>query len=155
MSNKVKVVDIKCKAHFQNSIGSVGMPKITMYIDELIDDKFILTDSGSWYHHGGKQLKSISDCIEISGSRFMYEGEVHPCSGYEPTIDFDNDEVSFSLLVDITNSKTKDSVCVYLRFITPIANNIEIAKYQKYLDEYNLKLSENERKADEFFNLFK
>lgn len=154
MNNEAKVIDIKCQSHFIITRG--GKPELEMYVDDLIDnDMFILTNTGRWYHHGGKQLNCISDDISIYGSRFTYEGEIHPGSGYKPEIILDRCEAHFSISATIVNNITKEQGDVVLRFITSIDGVKEIGEYQQRLNDYNEKKSTDSRNATKIMDFIK
>lgn len=157
MAKNLKIIDIKCKAHFISNTGSYSRPEILMYVDDITGDTpFILRDCGSWSHHGGPQLVSTNICIDIIGSRFVYEGEIHPCSGYEPTIDAETGTASFKLGAVILNTESREEIPVVLKFITyTTGNNSEINIFLDKLKEYNDKISNDKKEADSIMNLFK
>lgn len=154
MDKEAKVIDIKCQSHFIITRG--GKPELEMHVDDLIDnDMFILTNTGRWYHHGGKQLNCISNDISIWGSRFTYEGEIHPGAGYNPEIIMDKCEAHFSIPATISNRITKDTVSVILKFVTSIEGVKEIGEYQQRLNEFNEKKSTDSRNATKIMDFLK
>lgn len=148
-----KSIIINCKAHFDYYRGSYNRPELKMCVDEIESDMFILTNTGRWFHHGGKELNCVSNDIEVSGSRFCYEGEIHPCSGYEPNIDMEKDEAKFTILATIYNKITKERKEVIFEFVTNnISNNEEIIKYMSAVKEFNKEIEDGKEKANKLMD---
>ena len=106
-----------------------------MAVTDLIDNKLFKLDSynrGYWYHDG-PLLRAIPVNISLRGSRFCFEGELHPCThqGYESNIIKDSKTASFSLsasICDETPFKPYTYTDVELKFITEVPESV--------MDEY-------------------
>jgi hypothetical protein len=149
-----KVIELRTNAHFVTTAGSNGVPELKMYIEELIDNEiFGLENRGRWFHHGGQQLCCVTDDIVVSGSRYCYEGEVHPGAGYIPELNLEKREARFSIDATLSNRITKESIPVTFMFISNI-NQSDLVRYLRRVEEYNQRKQESEERANDIINMF-
>ena len=150
-----KIVKIECEAHFSSTPGSYGVPELKMYVDGLIDNSMFVLEHGGRWSHCGAQLCSASQDLRVRGSRFAYEGEIHPAGGSVPLLDSTRNEASFYTNATISNIVTREEIDVILLFTANTKGVREIVHHHLKVEEFNQKKRNDESKADEIMAMLK
>ena len=159
MEPNLKIIDIKCSAKFEiNNHDPIG-PKIRMSVVNIIDNELFKIERdycGRWYQDG-PVLQTVVNNIRVYGSRFSFEGEIHPCTyqGYDTKLDHDTMTGSFSLVASIYNESAPmvdRYTPVELNFVANIPKTV-INEYELAVSNFHTTNKKNQLESERFMKL--